>query len=163
MAGIKWLYITTNNKVFNVPQPKDFKFKAIKELSDQEVLRVMLFYHTTDRKPTHLELIEFARITLDTDGAYNGRDMNKIAKLYDEAFSTPQSLAEQENPFSLPLAPVIPTLEEKNCLYDYLDKKFPLLKKTAPIIAERAISKSKQIHQGKIDKIKEASKIRKRA
>ncbi|MEK3955630.1 hypothetical protein [Psychrobacillus sp. FSL K6-1464] len=162
MTGVKWLYITTEGKVIHVSQPKDSKFKAIKELAQQEVLRALLYYQTTERKPSHLQLIQFDRITLGTDGAYDERNKENKTQSFDYSFfcATPESLAERKGPLPLPLVPTIPSSEEIKYLYEYLDKKIPLLKETAPIIVEMTIGRAQRIYQEQINLVNKASELR---
>lgn len=59
MSGTRWLYISNDLKVHKVPNPKNSKFKPIKELAGQEVLKVLLYYETFEKKPSKLLLLEF--------------------------------------------------------------------------------------------------------
>ncbi|TVX94122.1 hypothetical protein [Paenibacillus agilis] len=70
MSGTKWLYINNKFKVYKVPNPINHKYKPIKELAEQEVLQLLLYYETYERKPSKLILMEFDRITLDSEGGY---------------------------------------------------------------------------------------------
>lgn len=33
MSGVKWLYISNDEKVFKVPNPKNNRYKSVKELA----------------------------------------------------------------------------------------------------------------------------------
>lgn len=144
MSGVKWLYISTENKIYKVPNPKNGKFKEIKELSEQDVLKVMLYYKTKNRRPDKLVMLEFDRITLDSEGVYELTDKRQ-SKVLQNAFqfiyNRPQELAD---PFELPLAPKVPSNNEKIALYEYLNKKFPNLGKDAPAIVENEIGSLKK-------------------
>jgi len=164
MGGIKWLYISEENKIYKVPNPKNGKFKEINELSEQDVLKVMLYYRTKNRKPDKLVMVEFDRITLDSQGGYevtDGRKRRMLQNAFQFIYNTPQQLADSISPFELPLAPSVPSNIEKKALYEFLNQNFPNLGNDAPAIVENAISSLKKIHQKKIDLIKEANKLRK--
>ncbi|MGE7986088.1 hypothetical protein [Lysinibacillus fusiformis] len=163
MGGIKWLFISKEHKVFKVPNPKNGRFKEIKELSEQDVLKVMLYYRTKNRKPDKLVMVEFNRITLDSQGVYEVTDESKKRKLqnaFQFIYNTPQQLSDNRSPFELPLAPIVPSDMEKQVLYDYLNRNFQNLGKDAPAIVENAISSLKKIHEKKINFIQEANKLR---
>ncbi|MFJ8102716.1 hypothetical protein [Lysinibacillus sp. NPDC096212] len=164
MGGIKWLYISEENKIYKVPNPKNGRFKEIKELSEQDVLKVMLYYRTKNRKPDKLVMVEFDRITLDSQGGYevtDERNRRMLQNAFQFIYNTPQQLADSKSPFELPLAPSVPSNIEKKALYEFLNQNFPNLGNDAPAIVENAISSLKKIHQKKIDLIKEANKLRK--
>ncbi|MBK3495041.1 hypothetical protein JFL43_09245 [Viridibacillus sp. YIM B01967] len=147
MSGVKWLYISTENKIYKVPNPKNGKFKEIKELSEQDVLKVMLYYKIKNRRPDKLVMLEFDRITLDSEGVYELTDKRQ-SKVLQNAFqfiyNRSQELANNKSPFELPLAPKVPSNNEKIALYEYLNKKFPNLGKDAPAIVENEIGSLKK-------------------
>lgn len=163
MSGVRFLYISQEGKVFRVPQPKNNRFKAVQELSDQVVLKVLLYYETEDRKPSKLLLVEFDRIQLDSEGVYELSDteINKvIGNAFEYIFATPEEMAKSHRPFVIPLAPSLPDEIEKKALYDYLELKLPLLRKDAPLITEKTINKLNKIHEEKLTLVKEANKLR---
>ncbi|MGE7921335.1 hypothetical protein ACQKM9_20705 [Viridibacillus sp. NPDC093762] len=149
MSGVKWLYISTENKIYKVPNPKNGKFKEIKELSEQDVLKVMLYYKTKNRRPDKLVMLEFDRITLDSEGVYELTD-ERQSKVLQSAFqyinNRPQELADNKSPFELPLVPKVPSNNEKIALYEYLNKKFPNLGKDAPAIVEKVRPNSEKMY-----------------
>lgn len=164
MGGIKWLYISKENNIYKIPNPKNGRFKEIKELSEQDVLKVMLYYRTKNRKPDKLVMVEFDRITLDSQGVYkvtDERQRRMLQNAFQFIYNTPQQLADSKSPFELPQAPSVPSNIEKKALYEYLDQNFPNLGNDAPAIVENAISSLKKIHEKKINLIKEANKLRK--
>lgn len=123
----------------------------------------MLYYETKDRKPERLLIVEFDRIRLDTEGVYELTDeeMNKVMQnALHFIYATPQQLANSEGPVVLPVAPSIPSSKEKIALYAYLNNKIPSLGKDAPKIVENTIASLKNVHQEKIDMIKEAKVLR---
>lgn len=69
MGGIKWLYISKENKIYKVPNPKNGRFKEIKELSEQDVLKVMLYYRTKNRKPDKLVWLNLIELLLIQKGS----------------------------------------------------------------------------------------------
>ena len=164
MGGIKWLYISKENKIYKVPNPKNGRFKEIKELSEQDVLKVMLYYRTKNRKPDKLVMVEFDRITLDSKGVYevtDERQRRMLQNAFQFLYNTPQELVDTKSPFELPLAPTVPSDIEKKAIYEYLNKNLPNLGNDAPAIVENAISSLKKIHEKRINLIKEANKLRK--
>ncbi|MCM3711483.1 hypothetical protein [Sporosarcina luteola] len=163
MSGLRFLYISQEGKVFRVPQPKNNKFKAIRDLSGQVVLKVMLYYETEDRIPSKLLFLEFDRIQLDSEGGYEliETEINKvIGNAMEYIFVTPEEMAKRHRPFVIPLAPSLPDEIEKKALYGYLELKLPLLSKDAPFITEKTINKLKQIHDKKLTLVKEANRLR---
>lgn len=159
MGGVKWLYISSDEKVFKVPNPKHNRYKAVKELAGQNVMKVMLYYATKDRKPERLLIVQFDRIRLDTEGIYELTD-EEMSKVMQNAlhfmYATPQQLASNGGPVVLPIAPSVPTAKEKVALYAYLNSKIPSLGEEAPKIVEKTIASLKKVYQEKIDMIKEA-------
>lgn len=162
MSGVKWLYISKEDKVFKVPNPKNNKYKAVKELAGQNVLKVMMYYETKDRKPERLLIVEFDRIRLDAKGNYELSEVkmkNVMQNALHFMYATPQQLANSEGPIVLPIAPCIPSSKEKVALYAYLNSKIPSLGKDAPKIVENTVSSLQNVHKGKIDMIKEANTL----
>jgi hypothetical protein len=163
MSGIRWLFISEDYKVFRTYEPKNHTYKPIKELANQEVLEVILFYETKDRKPYKLLQVWFERLGLDSTGGYV---INKEAKdrgLYnfiEYGFATPEDLANRDEPLSIPVAPITPTGSEKEALYKYLKDKLPALAEDAPFVVERCITSLKQNHQNYIDLIRQAKKLK---
>lgn len=165
MSGVKWLYISSDYKIYKVSQPKDRVFKAVKELAGQDVMQVMLAYETSVRKPSRLFHIEFCRISLNPDGTYNLNDSERVGVWHNANHflnADPQRLAEREGQFVLPIAPSIPSSKEKLVLYDYLKKHFPLLAKDAPTLVEKTIRIGNQLHKERIEMIKKAKLLRER-
>ncbi|WP_458125859.1 hypothetical protein [Paenibacillus sp. Z3-2] len=143
MSGSRWLYLSNDLKVHRVPKPKNSKFKPIKELAGQEVLKVHLYYETFEKKPSKLLLLQFDRVTLDSEGSYEltQEEMDKALYNFNEfGFVTPEELAQRDGPLSLPIAPVLPTIQEKNTLYNYLKENLNPLSHNAPYIMEERIS-----------------------
>lgn len=163
MYGTKYIYISRQSKVFKVPKPKGTKFKAISELAGQDVLRVTLCYETKDRKPNRLTFVEFERKSLDSEGAYELTDDERMKAWHNAShfmYASPEDLAKRDGPLVLPLAPSIPTSKEKTVLYEYLDKNFTILRKDTPRIVEQTIISLQDTHQKMINMIKTANKLR---
>jgi len=70
MSGIRIILISKEGKAYRIPIPKDFKYKPIPELSNQEVLEVHISYYTENRRPTQIIDFYFNRITLNENGGY---------------------------------------------------------------------------------------------
>jgi hypothetical protein len=163
MSGIRWLFISEDCKVYRTYEPKNHIFKPIKELANQEVLEVILFYETNKRKPYKLLQVWFDRLGLDFDGGYVITDEARDRGFYnfiEYGFETPEELAIREKPLTIPIAPIIPTNSEKEALYKYLKEKIPALAKDAPLVVERCIKSLKQNQQNYIDLIKQAKKMK---
>jgi len=157
------LYITSENKVVKVTQPKNHIFKPIGKLAGQDVLRILLYYKTVNRKPSKLLLVEFNRVKLDSEGGYQLSDSemdNAMFNFNHFGFTTPQELANRDTPLPIPIEPVIPTSEEKSAIYNYIKEKLPPLSTDAPYIVESTIASLKQSHQRNIELIKQASKLK---
>lgn len=142
MGGLKCLYISAENKIYKVPYPKNGRFKKIKDLSEQDVLKVIVYYRTKNRKPDKLVRIEFDRITLDSNGVYEETDVRKrrmLRNAFKFIYNMPQQLSDNNSPIKLPLAHSVPSYIEKIALYEYLNQNFPNLGNDAPIIVENEI------------------------
>jgi len=97
MAGTRFLFISKEAQVYKVPIPKDFEYKAIPSLADQDVLEVILHYETRNRKPHKLICVSFQRLSLDNNGQYKLTDdeMNNRSRNFREfALHTPETLSE---------------------------------------------------------------------
>jgi hypothetical protein len=163
VSGIRWLFISNDCRVFRIPKPKNWVYKPVKELSGQEVLEVILYYETRDRKPFKLLRIEFDRIRLDPKGKYVFNDEDRERGMYnflEFELTTPEKLANSDRPLAIPIAPVTPLPKEKAVLYAYLKGKLPILAKEAPLVLENAIQFAEQTHQKFIKLIKQAKKLK---
>jgi hypothetical protein len=163
MSGIRWLFISEDCKVYRTYEPKNHVYKPIKELANQEVLEVILFYETKERKPYKLLQVWFDRLGLNSDGGYVVTDEARDRGLYnfiEYGFATPEDLANREKPLTIPIAPITPTDSEKEALYNYLQEKIPTLAKDAPYVVERCIKSLKQNQLNYIDLIKQAKKLK---
>jgi hypothetical protein len=163
MSGIRWLFISEDFKVYRTYEPKNHVYKPIKELASQEVLEVILFYETNERKPYKLLQVSFERLGLDSTGGYvitdDARDRG-FYNLTNYAFATPEDLASSEEPLAIPIAPITPSSSEKKALYKYLKEKLPSLAKDAPLVVERCVNSLKQNHQNNIDLIRQAKRLK---
>ncbi|MCY7751759.1 hypothetical protein MOB25_00180 [Bacillus haynesii] len=163
MTGTRWIFISEDCKVFRVPQPKNLVYKPISELSDQEVLEVILFYETKDRKPSKLLTVQFNRLRLNSSGKYEMNDEDtrrSMHNFFEFGMATPEDIAKRDRPLALPIAPVVPLASEKEALYLYLKEKLPSLAEDAPIVVEKVIQFLKQTHQKHIKLIKQAKKLK---
>lgn len=163
MSGIRWLFISEECKVFRTYEPKNYTYKPIKELASQEVLQVILFYETKERKPYKLLQVWFERLELDSTGGYVITDEARDRGLYNAikyGFTSPEELANREEPLSIPIAPITPSSSEKEALYKYLKEKIPALSKNAPFVVEGCLKSLKQNHQDNINLIRQAKKLK---
>jgi hypothetical protein len=164
MSGIRWLFISEDCKVFRTYEPKNNEYKPIKELASQEVLEVILFYETKERKPYKLLQVWFQRLGLDSAGGYVITDETRDRDLYNYIkygfVTTSEELANRKEPLAIPIAPTTPTSSEKEALYKYIKEKLPALAKDAPFVVERCIKSIKQNHQNNIDLIRRAKKLK---
>ncbi|QHW33223.1 hypothetical protein GZH47_22165 [Paenibacillus rhizovicinus] len=74
--------------------------------------------------------------------------------------TTPEEIAKEDRPLAVPVAPIIPTVKEKDVLYSFLYVKYPEIAKQAPRIVESRIFFSKETYQKHLDFVKLAIKIR---
>ncbi|MBW7475692.1 hypothetical protein K0T92_13140 [Paenibacillus oenotherae] len=165
MSGTRWLYINKELKVIKIPSPKNHIYKPIKEWAGQEVLKILLFYKTKDRKPSKLLMIEFDRITLDSNGGYQLTDELVHEAMYnflEFGFSTTEELAQRDSPPAIPRAPILPKPEEKKALYNYLQNQNKTLFMDAPYILESRINALNQIYKENLDLVKQSQKLRKK-
>ncbi|QWU15324.1 hypothetical protein SAMN04487895_10812 [Paenibacillus sophorae] len=163
MNGVRRLYITKSNKVFKIPQSNKVSKRFIEDLARQEVLEVLLYYEIKERKPSKLLMVEFDRITLDTNGEYQITEEEKSRGLHNFlhfGLVTPEELANREGPPILPLAPVLPLRNEKEALYKYLKEKINVLFKDTPFIVEMRIESLEQKHREYIDLVKKSTKLK---
>lgn len=163
MSGIRWLFISKDYKVYRIPKPKKHVYKPIKDLSGQEVLEVILYYETRDRKPFKLLTVHFDRLSLNAEGRYMMSDEDRDRSFYNVfefGIGTPEELAKRDKPLAIPIAPVTPSSAEKEALYTYLGEELPELAKDAPIIVEKLIGYSKESHQKNINLIKQSKRLK---
>lgn len=164
MPGLKYFYISEDNKIYSVPNPSNHNdFKPIQHLKNQNALLIMLYYSTFNRKPHELIFVEFFRVTLDSEGAfkYSDKESDKIMNnTLQFIFSKPEDYLDNNNPIELPLAKSIPNLKEKQTLYEFLELKYPSLYKNAPLIVERTIASLKQSHADQVKFVKKAYKLK---
>lgn len=59
MSGAKPLFISKDGKVHRIPWPKNNIYKRIEALSNQEVLEIILYYKTKDKRPNKLVHVDF--------------------------------------------------------------------------------------------------------
>lgn len=157
------MYISSDFRVFKIPRPNDFYYKAIPELSGQEILLVGIIYETLKRKPVRLLAVNFSRFRLDSIGGYTITDeeVNKaMYNFFHFGYSTAEDLAQRDMPLPIPKAPVIPTDKEKEVLYNYFRSNLFALAHEVPRIVEREILSLKETHQEHLNLIKTANKLR---
>lgn len=142
-----YLYVSDKKGVYKIPKSKynedgDLEFKKVKDLANEKVILIILFYETLNRKPYRLELVSFHRAQLDKDGghAITQKVVDDTSRnFYNYAFCDADDLAKRET-IEIPIAPDnIPTEEEKKALYRYLNKKYPILMNDCPYFIEKNI------------------------
>lgn len=142
MIGSRYLFISGEEKIIKISQPKNHKYKSVPQFANQDVLKVILYYENKDRKPSRLVLVEFDRMHLDSNGLYVLTDADRKRRLHNFFEFGILSIigeSEDEKTVSIPVAPIIPNDKEKKVLYDYLANKLPVLAKDAPYIVEERI------------------------
>jgi hypothetical protein len=162
MSGIRYLFISNNN-VFKIPTPKDRIYKPIPQLANQDVLEIILYYETINRKPNKLLFISFDRMQLDNHGQYilTQEEINKGSRnflLF--AFQTPEILSKSDKPLPIPSTITIPTKSEKVCLKQYLKEYMPHIYTIGLHIIEKEIQTRNENNIKNIQFVKDAAKIR---
>jgi hypothetical protein len=165
MTGIKCLYITKDNQLYKIPTPKGHINKPVSYLANQEVLFVLLYYETFNKIPSKLISANFDRIQLNNIGGYE-LTMDEMKKRYYNfehySFNDAKSLSKKEY-IPIPQATVIPTLSEKEILYQYIESKFPLLWCSFSELLENYISRCIYNDLELKHLVKKASILRKKA
>ncbi|WP_042161976.1 hypothetical protein [Paenibacillus gorillae] len=161
MTGVRHLYIAKENKVFRIPQSRKTPKKYSEELALQEVLEVLMYYEIKARKPSKLLMIEFDRFTLDSTGQYQSTE-KKSREMYNFLHFgclTPEKIAQKEGLTIFPIPPNLPTKDEKEALYKYLEENSAVLFRDAPIVMESRIRALKEKHREYVDLIKKSKSI----
>lgn len=163
MSGSIHLYVG-DNKVYRIPLPKGDTYKAVPQLANKEVLYTYFVYDTINRKPEVLINFYCDRLKLDNKGQYTQTD-EEINRHYHNiryyGFETVESLSEREGPWVIPLAPTIPSSQEKATIIQYLSDRYPSLAKDVLWVIESYIAHITQLHKETLNMIKEANKLRK--
>lgn len=112
-----------------------------------------------------LLFVEFDRIKLDSEGAYEFNDKDTSRAMYNFnnfAYHSPEDLAKSGEPLKIPLAPILPLERKKEALYNYIIEKIPALAADAPIIVENKIVSLKNNHEENINLFKEVQILRRK-
>ncbi|MDN7246373.1 hypothetical protein QWY16_04200 [Planococcus shenhongbingii] len=163
MTGIRRLFLANDQRVFKVAHSQDEGNEGIEELANQRVLEVILYYETRNKKPYDLLVVEFDRLVLSSEGKEAGTCKEERIKrhhFFGIGFKTAEDLAAKKSPLSLPSAPIVPTLKEKEALYKYIEENLPSLSLEAPLVLEMNLKRLQLIYQNQVKLIKEAMKIR---
>ena len=163
-SSVKLLYISSERKVYKIPQPKGNIYKAIPELAEQEVLIVSLIYEIRERKPWRLITMYFDRIELDKQGQYQWTKEEMSSKMHNAihfGFTTPEELSERTQ-VVIPEAPVNPTKFEIEVLKEYLKTQEPNLWKNSPEILGFSIRANEVVYKKLKNMVKKASEIKRR-
>ncbi|MGK0467700.1 MAG: hypothetical protein ACJAX4_003007 [Clostridium sp.] len=134
-------HISNDNEIYKVLKSYYNDEKTIVKLSNTTILEVVIFYEVLDRKLQKLINIEFNRCQIDS--AANIIDRNDSSALknflnYNSCTADELSLHEK---IPIPRAYTIPTEKEKQVLYDFLEKKYPLIWNGCSYITESHINK----------------------
>jgi hypothetical protein len=150
MTGCRYLFLSKGDMIIKIPQPKKHKYKSVPQLANQDVLEVILYYEIKDRKPVKLLTVGFDRFRLDTDGNYEETEADRKRAFHNFfAFGIPSLFneVEEDKPLQIPIAPIIPTDNEKRILYSYINEKLPNLATEAPYVVESKIRASREKHE----------------
>ncbi|WP_141722844.1 hypothetical protein [Cellulosilyticum sp. I15G10I2] len=158
------MFLTKNNHIYKIPSPKNYRYKAIAELSNQEILYVLIYYSTINRKPSEVLEVSFDRIQLALEGQYEYTNNEMDMHLYNfnnYAYMDAKRLAEKEI-IPLPKALITPKDIEKQALYQYIKEKYPVLMKSLPLMIEKHIKKCSCIDQEHRKLVRDALAIKNR-
>lgn len=151
MTGCRYLFISNGDKIIKISQPKNHKYKSVPQLANQDVLEVILYYKNKDRKPHELLTIGFDRFRLDSNGNYEETEADRKRAFHNFfAFGMPSLLEEveaEDKPLPIPVAPIVPTDNEKRLLYSYINEKLPNLAADAPYVVESKIKASREKYE----------------
>jgi len=164
MSGIRYLFISKDNHVYKITTPKYNFYKAVPELSGQDILEVILYYDTIERKPSRLLSVSFDRLLLDENGLYilTQEEIEKGMRNYLLfAFQSPETIAKNDIPLTIPTTVCIPTKPEKDRLKNYLKKYLPQLYCEGSQVIEAEIANRIGLNNKNKSFILEAAKIRK--
>ncbi|GAA0134942.1 hypothetical protein YSY43_17820 [Paenibacillus sp. YSY-4.3] len=164
MSSTLCLYISQEQKVYKIPKPKNHMYKPVKELAGQEVLKILLYYDTAERKPSNLNHIEYERITLDSEGVHQIKGKRISSEMYNFfafGLATAEELADRESPPVIPRAPVVLKSDEKKALYNYLQKSYKSLFADAPFILEARITTLNEKYKEHLELLKLSQKLMK--
>ena len=163
MPGIAYFYITSENQVIKVPQPKKDGFKPLTTLANEEVIIVEIAYTTSNRKPISTSLVSFRRVTLDVNGSYRTSDeeISEAVNDLDALYFGASKIAESSDPLEIPRARFIPTNEQKNIIIQYIKKEYPGLYQTVAYKIQEYCDAVVYRNEKKRKLIKEAARIRK--
>ena len=163
MSGLKYLFLTGQGDVYQIPIPNGTRYKPVPQLANQIVLVVDLFYETQNRKPWRLKHVGFDRIQLNLHGEYiltNKEKQKRLYNFFNFGIVTAEELSRKEDPWPIPGAPVIPNDVEKKVLIEFLKEKYPVLLENSPNVIEEAIESSLYKHSELQKMVREASAMR---
>lgn len=163
MPGISYFYITSDNQVIKVPQPKENGFKPITTLANEEVIIVEIVYTTSNRKPISTSLVSFKRVTLDVNGSYRSsyEEQSEAVNDLDALNFGASKIAESSDHLEIPRARFIPTNEQKNTIIQYIKKEYPSLYQTVAYKIQEYCTAVVYRNEKKRKLIREEARIRK--
>lgn len=149
MPSTMCFYISKDGGVYRRPVPNSDIYKPFISLANQEILMVLIHSETINRKPTRVDLISFDRFKLDSKGSfkYNRKEMkDRSYNFIHFGFADEKELSRREE-IPIPKAPVVPTREELDSLYKYINDKYPVLSESLKICMNRHIDTIKKHHE----------------
>jgi len=165
MSGIKFLFISGEGEVYQIPASKGSVYKAVPRLAKESVLVVELFYEVENRKPWRLIHVGFDRIQLDGHGQYILAMEEGGSKFYNIShfgLVSAEELSKREEPIAIPKAPVIPSAKEKETLISFVKRKYPILWENSPEAVELSIQSRLNTHSDLVNLVKKSTVIRRK-
>lgn len=149
MPSTMCFYISKDGGVYRRPVPNSDSYKPFISLANQEILMALIHSETINRKPTRVDLISFDRLKLDSKGGfkYNRKEMkDRSYNFVHFGFVDEKELSKREE-IPIPKAPVVPSREELDNLYKYINDKYPMLSKSLKICINEHIESVKKHHE----------------
>ena len=149
MPSTMCFYIRKDGCAYKRPLCKNKTYKPFKTLANQEILMVLVHSETINRKPIRVDLVSFDRLKLDSEGGfeYNRKEMkDRSYNFLHFGFADEEELSEREA-IPIPKAPRVPTREELDVLYKYINDNYPALSESLKICMNEHIRSIKKHHE----------------
>ena len=149
MPSTMCFYISKDGGVYRRPVPNSDSCKPFISLANQEILMVLVHSETINRKPIRVDLVSFDRLKLDSEGGfeYNKKEMkDRSYNFIHFGFADEEELSEREE-IPIPKAPRVPTREELDALYKYINDNYPVLSESLKICMNEHIRSIKKHHE----------------
>ena len=161
MSGTKYIYVSRDLKIYPIPIPKDYTYKAVPELANENVLKVNFIYETKNRKPWELFYFGFMRIQLNDKGQYihSSDDDPALYNFINYGFATAEELCKRDL-ITIPKAIDIPNSNEKAAIISYIKKKYPSLWENSPGVLEMSIQSRMDKQAELVNLVKKANVIK---